>query len=138
MRTIAGVYHYSALPSARRALRPGGCRRGGAQVNLAWRPRDAALTVPRYGGDATQASAWHLPRRPAALTRSRAPRRLGPPARPHAVYREDALLYGGAGTRLPRGSAPPDSAGPAAGDWLSGRAPRSHRGGHWFDPSIAH
>ena len=31
-----------------------------------------------------------------------------------------------------------DSAGPAAGDWLSGRAPRSHRGGHWFDPSIAH
>ena len=27
-------------------------------------------------------------------------------------------------------------AGP--GDWLSGRAPRSHRGGHWFDPSIAH
>jgi hypothetical protein len=30
------------------------------------------------------------------------------------------------------------STGPAAGDWLSGRAPRSHRGGHWFDPSIAH
>jgi hypothetical protein len=27
---------------------------------------------------------------------------------------------------------------PAEGDWLSGRAPRSHRGGHWFDPSIAH
>ena len=26
----------------------------------------------------------------------------------------------------------------APGDWLSGRAPRSHRGGHWFDPSIAH
>ncbi len=26
----------------------------------------------------------------------------------------------------------------SAGDWLSGRAPRSHRGGHWFDPSIAH
>jgi hypothetical protein len=25
-----------------------------------------------------------------------------------------------------------------SGDWLSGRAPRSHRGGHWFDPSIAH
>src|SRR4029077_8512260 len=24
------------------------------------------------------------------------------------------------------------------GDWLSGRAPRSHRGGHWFHPSIAH
>src|SRR5579875_3344019 len=29
-------------------------------------------------------------------------------------------------------------AGPAAGDWLSGRAPRSHRGGQWFDPTIAH
>src|SRR4051812_26564287 len=29
-------------------------------------------------------------------------------------------------------------AGPFSGDWLSGRAPRSHRGGHWFDPSIAH
>ena len=27
---------------------------------------------------------------------------------------------------------------PIPGDWLSGRAPRSHRGGHWFDPSIAH
>jgi hypothetical protein len=27
---------------------------------------------------------------------------------------------------------------PGTGDWLSGRAPRSHRGGHWFDPSIAH
>ena len=34
--------------------------------------------------------------------------------------------------------APTGSAGPVAGDWLSGRAPRSHRGGHWFDPSIAH
>src|SRR6185437_6747443 len=30
------------------------------------------------------------------------------------------------------------STGRAMGDWLSGRAPRSHRGGHWFDPSIAH
>ena len=36
------------------------------------------------------------------------------------------------------GLVPAESAGPAAGDWLSGRAPRSHRGGHWFDPSIAH
>jgi hypothetical protein len=36
------------------------------------------------------------------------------------------------------GPAPAASADPAAGDWLSGRAPRSHRGGHWFDPSIAH
>jgi hypothetical protein len=34
--------------------------------------------------------------------------------------------------------AEPWQAGPAPGDWLSGRAPRSHRGGHWFDPSIAH
>src|SRR5665647_2527613 len=25
-----------------------------------------------------------------------------------------------------------------AGDWLSGRAPRSHRGGRWFESSIAH
>ena len=31
-----------------------------------------------------------------------------------------------------------DTGLPDAGDWLSGRAPRSHRGGHWFDPSIAH
>src|SRR5437764_1876763 len=45
-----------------------------------------------------------------------------------AARREDALPYGSAGT-VPA---------PAAGDWLSGRAPRSHRGGHWFDPSIAH
>ncbi len=30
------------------------------------------------------------------------------------------------------------SAVSSMGDWLSGRAPRSHRGGHWFDPSIAH
>ena len=37
------------------------------------------------------------------------------------------------GTLLRR---PDDAADP--GDWLSGRAPRSHRGGHWFDPSIAH
>jgi hypothetical protein len=35
-------------------------------------------------------------------------------------------------------SGPGSSQGPATGDWLSGRAPRSHRGGHWFDPSIAH
>ena len=41
----------------------------------------------------------------------------------------DALLCGGCGAvMLPR----------YPGDWLSGRAPRSHRGGHWFDPSIAH
>src|ERR1700677_4943312 len=41
----------------------------------------------------------------------------------------DALRYGAPGTRQ-RLRYP--------GDWLSGRAPRSHRGGHWFDPSIAH
>src|SRR6266705_1054677 len=41
----------------------------------------------------------------------------------------DALLCGGCGT-VHRPAIP--------GDWLSGRAPRSHRGGHWFDPSIAH
>jgi hypothetical protein len=55
-----------------------------------------------------------------------------------AVCREDALPYGSAATRLPRGRRPRKQSGPAMGDWLSGRAPRSHRGGHWFDPSIAH
>src|SRR5215472_8498582 len=41
----------------------------------------------------------------------------------------DTLRCGGCGAMmLPR----------YPGDWLSGRAPRSHRGGHWFDPSIAH
>jgi len=54
------------------------------------------------------------------------------------VYREDALPYGAPGRGLPRGFGPGGWHGPAAGDWLSGRAPRSHRGGHWFDPSIAH
>src|SRR6516225_6699738 len=77
------------------------------------------------------------------MTRSRAsggPTRVSGArlTRPRAVYREDALPYGSAGTRLRRGRAPADSSGPATGDWLSGRAPRSHRGGHWFDPSIAH
>ena len=61
--------------------------------------------------------------------------RCGKPLR--AVPRDYALPYGSAGTRLP-GSSSADSPVPAAGDWLSGRAPRSHRGGHWFDPSIAH
>src|SRR5579862_7707341 len=51
---------------------------------------------------------------------------------------EDALPYGSAGTRLPAGFGPSGQRRSAAGDWLSGRAPRSHRGGHWFDPSIAH
>jgi hypothetical protein len=41
----------------------------------------------------------------------------------------DALVCGGQRAVDP---------GPGGGDWLSGRAPRSHRGGHWFDPSIAH
>ena len=40
-----------------------------------------------------------------------------------------------ANLRSPRGGLVPAA---GAGDWLSGRAPRSHRGGHWFDPSIAH
>ena len=61
-------------------------------------------------------------------------------ARPwsRAVYREHALPYGSAGSRLRRGTVLMAVRDPAAGDWLSGRAPRSHRGGHWFDPSIAH
>ena len=58
--------------------------------------------------------------------------------RPRAAEYQDALTYGSAGTRLSRDSALARGLGPAAGDWLSGRAPRSHRGGHWFDPSIAH
>jgi hypothetical protein len=41
-----------------------------------------------------------------------------------------------ANLRSPYGEGVPPSK--AKGDWLSGRAPRSHRGGHWFDPSIAH
>src|ERR1700730_11061737 len=46
---------------------------------------------------------------------------------------------GAPGRRLSRGPlALGGRFGPVAGDWLSGRAPRSHRGGHWFDPSIAH
>ena len=48
----------------------------------------------------------------------------------------DALRYGGAGDDLR--AVRRSRFLPAAGDWLSGRAPRSHRGGHWFDPSIAH
>ena len=55
-----------------------------------------------------------------------------------AGCRQDALPYGSAATRLPPGRRPRKQSGPAMGDWLSGRAPRSHRGGHWFDPSIAH
>src|SRR5215469_15388428 len=45
------------------------------------------------------------------------------------VLSADALVCDGLADR---------STGAGAGDWLSGRAPRSHRGGHWFDPSIAH
>jgi hypothetical protein len=56
-----------------------------------------------------------------------------------AACREDALPYGSAGTEtVARAAGPRRAVRPAAGDWLSGRAPRSHRGGHWFDPSIAH
>ena len=43
-----------------------------------------------------------------------------------------------AGMRYPGYALGGGSLSRAAGDWLSGRAPRSHRGGHWFDPSIAH
>ena len=55
----------------------------------------------------------------------------------------DALRYGDAGDEPPEWQASAVSrrrlqSRTAAGDWLSGRAPRSHRGGHWFDPSIAH
>ena len=75
--------------------------------------------------------------------------RLGGPSRircchlpcgvpPRAARCEYALPYGSAGTRQPWFQPSADSPVPAAGDWLSGRAPRSHRGGHWFDPSIAH
>jgi hypothetical protein len=55
---------------------------------------------------------------------------LGPwPCHGRPSHGSDALLCGGCGAvMLPR----------YPGDWLSGRAPRSHRGGHWFDPSIAH
>ncbi len=36
------------------------------------------------------------------------------------------------------GSRPYHGARSAAGDWRSGSALRSHRRGHWFEPSIAH
>ncbi len=62
--------------------------------------------------------------------------RCGTP--PRAAGREYALPYGSAGRGCRRAEPSADSPVPAAGDWLSGRAPRSHRGGHWFDPSIAH
>ena len=61
--------------------------------------------------------------------------RTGPGARPGNAWPGCATLWGRRGDlRAVRRS----RLLPAAGDWLSGRAPRSHRGGHWFDPSIAH
>ena len=60
----------------------------------------------------------------------------GPSRLTRATRGPDALRYGGAGDG-PR-AVQRSRFRPAAGDWLSGRAPRSHRGGHWFDPSIAH
>ena len=59
--------------------------------------------------------------------------------RQRAVGGPDALGCGGAGGELREQPTVTRSPWyPAEGDWLSGRAPRSHRGGHWFDPSIAH
>jgi len=58
--------------------------------------------------------------------------RFGPPpcaAMIGTAIGRDALVCGGQRAADPA---------LAPGDWLSGRAPRSHRGGHWFDPSIAH
>ncbi len=40
--------------------------------------------------------------------------------------------------RYPESASAAGAQAAGTGDWLSGRAPRSHRGGHWFDPSIAH
>jgi hypothetical protein len=94
-------------------------------VSPPWRrpPRSLQEAVVRTAGRRRGA----LPESPAA------PGRLE-----RAACREDALRFGSAGTRLPRDLRPRKRSGPATGDWLSGRAPRSHRGGHWFDPSIAH
>jgi hypothetical protein len=99
------------------------------------------VITQRHGARGGRRAVRKTPRR--VVTRlhgeSSARRRGEPtPPRPRAVYHEDALTYVSAGTRLPRGPSPAASPEPAAGDWLSGRAPRSHRGGHWFDPSIAH
>ena len=49
-----------------------------------------------------------------------------PPLNPHPVPR-----------RAARGSDRVECTN-VAGDWRSGSALRSHRRGHWFDPSIAH
>jgi hypothetical protein len=117
MRTIAGVCRLRSVTGCtgwRRAVR----------MTPRWRPGIPGVSAARCRPDAGMAAS------------SRTVDRVT--VRPRAVSREDALTYGSAGTRLRRGPAPADSAGPAAGDWLSGRAPRSHRGGHWFDPSIAH
>jgi hypothetical protein len=84
--------------------------RGGAQENPACRPRERSRDGTQRGR-----RGGRVP----CAARMRYP--MGAPGR---------------GCR--GGLAPAGSAGPAAGDWLSGRAPRSHRGGHWFDPSIAH
>jgi hypothetical protein len=58
--------------------------------------------------------------------------------RPHAVCREMRYPMGAPVRGCCGGPTLGGHRGPEAGDWLSGRAPRSHRGGHWFDPSIAH
>ena len=41
-------------------------------------------------------------------------------------------------TRIPARAARWDTVPPSSGDWRSGSALRSHRRGHWFEPSIAH
>ena len=41
-------------------------------------------------------------------------------------------------TRIPTRAARWDTVPPSSGDWRSGSALRSHRRGHWFEPSIAH
>jgi hypothetical protein len=64
-----------------------------------------------------------------------APRPPGAPARPGAAAAALRCAAHALGCGSPLA---PGLRRASPGDWLSGRAPRSHRGGHWFDPSIAH
>ena len=113
-------------------------RRSGAQANPAWRPQDPP---DGPGHPVTNADIRETPPASAAApTRLRAPSgRCGPAARPRAVWRARCATLWRRRDEACRGDSVPGLwHGPATGDWLSGRAPRSHRGGHWFDPSIAH